>query len=121
MPSPPMSRRRKMKASDLIDFNDDAPPASVINALDEYFAIFRKPKDGLDCACGKPLTGFFGTFKWGIAHGEGFCSSCGQPVRMFHSVSDESGEILSLQYPLCYLPLPNTTPPSSAIVTGKPR
>jgi hypothetical protein len=24
------------------------------------------------------------TFTWGLAHGEGHCSSCGYPTRMYH-------------------------------------
>lgn len=42
--------------------------------------------------CGKVLTGFLGTWRWGIAHGVGECASCGWPSHGHHWIKDEKGE-----------------------------
>lgn len=34
--------------------------------------------------CGARLGGLLGSFSWGIAYGEGFCSRCGFPYRLYH-------------------------------------
>ena len=90
--------RTFMKAS------DDTDPA-VIRALDEYFRHFvaldiKESPDGgkpdiqtQKCVgCGKDLTGLFGTWRWGIAHGVGECGSCGWPSHGHHFIKDEKGE-----------------------------
>jgi len=69
-------------------------------ALDAYLANFCAPEtkdqvieNPLVCVCcGHSLTGIFGTFTWGICHGEGYCGHCNYPARGFHDVKDEAGE-----------------------------
>lgn len=50
--------------------------------IDEYLSHFVAEKDCI--ACGKPVSGLFGCFKWGIKHGEGYCANCGYPMRALH-------------------------------------
>lgn len=39
--------------------------------------------------CGEPLGGLFGYFKWGIVHGEGYCSNCNKVgFRYYHYLGD---------------------------------
>lgn len=40
------------------------------------------------------LMGSKGGFKWGLAHGEGYCSECGWPARLYHFVKDRDGKDL---------------------------
>lgn len=48
------------------------------------------PGCGNKCpGCGNKLGGFLGTFRWGLAHGEGGCSECGYPCRGHHRIDDE--------------------------------
>lgn len=95
----------------LIHAKSDTSP-EIIKALDEYFAPFAQPpgetkdgkfhvKDGHPCLkCGEALTGLAsmligsGGFRWGLAHGEGNCSKCGWPARMYHFIKDDKGEEL---------------------------
>jgi hypothetical protein len=78
----------------------DDTPAETLKKLDDYFPRFVQPTikgDGgkkifepQKCiGCGDELTGFFGTLRWGIAHGEAECGKCGWPVRGHHFISDE--------------------------------
>jgi hypothetical protein len=89
--------RTFMKASDDM-------PATSIAALDKYFSQFvalpiKDDEDGKPqvqtqkCAgCGEMLTGIFGTWRWGIAHGAGLCGGCGWPSYGHHFIRDENGE-----------------------------
>jgi len=90
------------KASDVgihID-GEDAQP--IIDALDSYFSGFLKPiRDGvgnilsgslLCWKCSKSLNGFLGTFRWGVANGEGYCSKCNWPCRGLHRPTGTDGE-----------------------------
>jgi len=39
--------------------------------------------------CNSDLTGILGTFKWGIVHGQGFCSHCNSiEFRFYHYIGD---------------------------------
>lgn len=70
-----------------------------LKAVDEYLKIFAEPVKTLDkkgnlmyyrCMnCDEPLGGLFGSFTWGIAHGEGFCSVCNYPARGVHYIEHE--------------------------------
>ncbi len=45
--------------------------------------------------------GGWGTFTWGLAHGSGYCVTCGWPARLYHFIKDEAKEkriVLLLQY-----------------------
>ena len=97
----------------ILNVADDTTP-DVIAALNQYFAPFAritfeaeraedgKPvMDDQPCInCGKPLLGgvssFWngGGFKWGLVHGEGQCSECGWPARMYHFIKDAAGDDL---------------------------
>ncbi len=89
--------RTFMKASDDM-------PASTIKALDDYFSRFvaleikddenGKPQtqDQICVGCGDRLTGFFGGWRWGIAHGVGECGNCRWPSHGHHFVKDDKGE-----------------------------
>ena len=85
--------------------SDDTPP-STIKALDDYFSHFvavqiEKDEKGVPhlrpqtCAgCGQTLTGFLGTWRWGIAHGAGECGNCGWPSYGHHEIKDGDGEAI---------------------------
>lgn len=45
--------------------------------------------------CGERLDGLMGTFKWGLVHGEGSCSGCGWPCRVYHSPKMDGEEIFT--------------------------
>jgi len=62
-----------------------------VTAIDAYLGQFVAPNEkGECCGCGGKLTGGFEsvlgltTFRWGLAHGEGFCSECKYPARAYH-------------------------------------
>lgn len=78
--------------------------ASTWKALRKYFRIFADVpiednsniiSGGSRClGCDSILGGFLGTFRYGIAYGEGACSKCGYPCRAQHHIQDEHGEDL---------------------------
>lgn len=71
----------------------------IIKYVNEYLKVFLAPIEKLDekgqllhieCVnCGEALGGLFGTFTWGLAHGEGYCSNCGYPARAKHFLEHE--------------------------------
>lgn len=76
----------------------------VITSLNEYLRTFAKPNKSesggnamlggcLCIKCDRPLSGFLGTFTWGIASGEGTCGECGWPARAHHNPKDDNGNI----------------------------
>jgi hypothetical protein len=75
--------------------------------LEAYFRRFAMPESGEPASfgghkclkCDEPLTGFLGSFTWGLVHGEGFCRKCKWPGRAHHFIKDRHGEELaSLQF-----------------------
>jgi hypothetical protein len=84
---------------------------NIAGAPAEYVTQFVAPRvtgdGGLSClGCGtdlyKPgLIGVFGgsSFEWGIANGEGHCSRCGYPTRMYHRLAEGT-----VSFPLQYHP-----------------
>lgn len=81
----------------------EGTPETIIKALDGYFSHFAavevKEENGKPemqpqkcIGCGRLLTGILGTWRWGIAHGVGECSSCGWPSHGHHFIKDEAGE-----------------------------
>ena len=86
--------------------------ANLKGLPDEYLTAFVAPRhtperDGLTCVgCGATLylPGIIGalmgaTFTWGVANGEGHCSRCGYPTRMYHRLPEGTGT-----FPLQYHP-----------------
>jgi hypothetical protein len=77
-------------------------------AISEYLSQFVKPdRDGKCYKCEQRLMGFIGTFTWGLAHGEGFCSQCKTPGRAYHVIKDPrdaSQSIVTFQLVLQYHP-----------------
>jgi hypothetical protein len=69
----------------------------------DYVSHFLPPRatrrgEVMCAGCGDALTGLlFGTFEWGIANGEGRCSTCGYPTRMYHRLGGHC-VALPLQY-----------------------
>lgn len=57
----------------------------TVQSCNEYFKRFIKPTENCPL-CGATIGGIFGTFEWGIAHGEGGCSNCGYPARAYHNI-----------------------------------
>lgn len=74
-----------------------------LESISAYLRIFHAPVDGLTCrGCEHPLGGMLGTFTWGMVHGEGVCSKCGLPTRMYHRVKHDGEEVLTFTLPLQY-------------------
>jgi len=83
----------------------------VVAYLAEYLKPFATPilrekehsTEFLCLNCGSSLNGFLlGTFQWGIVHGEGFCSKCHWPARLYHYLKLPDGTegriVFMLQY-----------------------
>lgn len=87
---------------------------AAIAAADKYLHAFVKSDTGGCVCCGKPQGHKNGSkfadaiadsllfspqFVWGLAHGEGYCATCGYPARAYHSI-EGVGDIrhLILQY-----------------------
>jgi hypothetical protein len=84
--------------------------------LADYLKPFAKPitRDGasegsgfaigntLCLKCGSGLDGMLGAFQWGLCHGEGVCSKCGWPARLYHYLKLPDGTedriVMMLQY-----------------------
>lgn len=104
---------RRCEVADLFTVKEG--DADALRPVAEYFAQFYAPiipekgtsiAFGWRCVCGEALTGLFGTFTYGLAHGEGRCDACGHPGRADHYVKDAAGEdVLALnRCPLLYAP-----------------
>jgi len=85
----------RVRAVDYLAKNDedDAEADTALARWDAYFSQFAKLTDARCLCCGTSLRcrlrlGVFGGFTWGLAHGEGHCSTCGYPMRGHHSVED---------------------------------
>jgi hypothetical protein len=63
----------------------------------EYLSSFTIPT-GYCPMCDNNYGGIFGTFTWGIAHGEGFCSACNYPMRANHKI-EHLGRISNMILP----------------------
>ena len=89
--------------NEIADIKSDMPTETLedFNAYLEPFTLPEKSKNpnfatGENrCSCGEMLDGLMGAFQWGIRHGDGFCSACGQPVRMYHTIKDRHGKVLA--------------------------
>jgi hypothetical protein len=70
----------------------EAAHRDATDRLAAYLVTFLPP--GPCVRCGATLGGnetnmlamFLGTFRWGLAHGEGTCSRCGYPARALHEI-----------------------------------
>lgn len=80
--------------------NDDAERLMriVTNYLNEFAApIYNNEEDRFTgtmvcLKCGSYLNGVFGSFTWGIVHGDFTCSKCGWPGRAYHYIEDEEDD-----------------------------
>ena len=83
---------------------------AVVAVVNSYLATFSKPiKTGPELAClhcETMLSGFIGSFTWGLVTGEGKCRECGWPARAHHRPKDDSGKIIveAFQFILQYHP-----------------
>ena len=74
----------------------DADGEKLLVLVDEYLSNFCEPpgkdEEKFPCPrCGTELFGtLFGSFKWGICNGEGFCGRCSYPVRGIHRIYDQA-------------------------------
>lgn len=90
----------RLRIEDLFEVKSEMP-ADTRSALTAYLSLFANPKrdgkhvcincdanmDGLMAALGVGAA-----YRWGIAHGEASCSSCGWPARGMHYIKDDAGE-----------------------------
>jgi hypothetical protein len=65
---------------------DEKVAAELMATADKYFAQFVPNTTGECLCCGCRLGGLFGSFGWGLAHGEGRCGQCGYPARALHKI-----------------------------------
>lgn len=90
----------RMTAKDIVEIKEPSPEADAqFDLIDGYVKGFVKT-DGTCVCCGAQQGGdvmaaLLGTarFKWGIAHGEGFCSACGYPGRAMHYIGEGKSQI----------------------------
>jgi len=76
----------------------------VVEACNQYLYGFAS---GSSCPnCGATLGGLMGSFRWGIAHGEGNCNQCGWPCRAYHNIKDDVGALFNrpIEFVLAYHP-----------------
>lgn len=93
----------RLTATEVFSANDDAAAADRDKYLDAYMAGFLPPATDWKCiGCDTKLTGIFGSFTFGLAHGEGHCASCGYPTRLFHRFAE--GPVQFFKMPLQYHP-----------------
>jgi hypothetical protein len=99
----------KLGCEDVLKINSDGADWSDIkSALDAYFATFCSP--GVCPKCGSKLGGFLGSFRWGLAYGEGVCTGghtgieCGWPCRAYHFPKDADGKEIFDGAITCLLP-----------------
>jgi hypothetical protein len=106
-----MAPRSNIKKLDWRTFSRVMPQATAedIAVIDEYFSHFVALEiietDGVPvisnqkCVnCDETLDGLFGTFQWGIVHGQGMCGACHWPAYGHHFIKDGDGrEIASIR------------------------
>ena len=103
-----------------IDIVKDAETLSdeARDRLDEYLRSFLEPQfrhdkddepNAIVCpSCkghiysGGIMDALMSGFQWEIVHGEGFCSECGWPIRMYHFVKLDGDEEKRLVFPLAF-------------------
>ena len=79
--------------------------------LAEHLSHFLKPKladNCVQCPCcggalwhgGGVLDALCSTFRWGLAHGDGFCGRCKWPVRFYHYLQLDGER--RIVFPLAY-------------------
>lgn len=74
----------------------EAEAAKLLAAMNAYLARFAA---GFDCpGCKNKLGGLLGTFTYGLAHGEGYCSHCSYPCRANHYPEDDLRFVLIMPY-----------------------
>lgn len=75
-----------------------------IQAIDKYLSAFVFTK-GKCPGCDHDFGGIFGNFRWGLAHGEGYCERCHWPARGVHYVKDDKEPLFTLRnFILAYHP-----------------
>ncbi len=57
----------------------------------EYLSVFAQPDDVERPHCVKCKSELIFTFRWGLAHGEGVCSKCLWPTRLYHFLKGDDG------------------------------
>ena len=65
-------------------------------------ATITCPKCGSHLLGGGIMDALLSTFIWGIAHGEGFCSECDWPIRMYHFVKLDGDDKHRFEFPLAH-------------------
>lgn len=79
--------------------------APFVEALNEYLKMFAatRDKDGyMHCHnCGENLDGLLGSFRWGMAHGEGFCSNCKWPAVGLHYPEKDGEKMFNRAWKVC--------------------
>jgi hypothetical protein len=71
----------------LIKLNSEFGSTLTKEQISEYKQVWLLENN---CpACGAPLGGLFGSFEWGIRHGEGDCSECHKIIlKLYHYIGD---------------------------------
>lgn len=103
------------KAADLFSVKEGVDPEiakATMDRLDEYLQCFTLMEKGMCVCCGAQQGGsdladfMLGKpkFRWGLTHGEGFCSECGYPGRAMHYIGKGEEEIIIRNLILQYHP-----------------
>lgn len=79
-----LSSLPRLNWRDILTFSGGEVPAEDVTAMDEYFSHFVLMPGSKCVNCDAEQGGLFGSFRWGLAHGEGSCRVCGYPARAIH-------------------------------------
>lgn len=72
----------------LVELRSTVPHCGALDEFpSEYLTVFAAPTDNVCLCCGG-----YGTFTWGLAHGEGHCCKCSWPARLYHFIKSADGE-----------------------------
>jgi hypothetical protein len=79
------------------DLNDLCEHLGV-DITEEYLNNYHQVwiLDGKCPNCGAELLGLFGSFKWGLVHGEGYCSNCNSVNLKYYHYFNESKKPLMM-------------------------
>lgn len=89
----------RQKLSDVEYQGEKDLPLEMTGFSLQYLSQFAKPNEKATCLnCGAEN---LYSFRWGLAHGDGFCSKCTWPSRLYHFLNVDGVEhriICLLQY-----------------------
>jgi len=96
-----MENIQSCKPEDIFNISGELDAETRTLIMDYLCKFATRGKEELKCLrCGSQQEGvrvvlLGGGFTWGLAHGEGHCSKCGWPARMYHEIRNPEGELVA--------------------------